>query len=33
VRGDHFEGEHMNRSRNCLINYDLRREAPAPRRR
>ncbi|WP_353212919.1 hypothetical protein [Rhodovarius sp.] len=33
VRGDHFEGEHMNRSRNCLINYDLRREAAAPRRR
>jgi hypothetical protein len=32
VRGDHFEGEHMNRSRNCLINYDLRREAPARRR-
>ncbi|WP_368418146.1 hypothetical protein [Rhodovarius sp.] len=33
VRGDHFEGEHMNRSRNCLINYDLRREAAALRRR
>ena len=32
VRGDHFEGEHMNRSRNCLINYDLRREAAARRR-
>ena len=32
VRGDHFEGEHMNRSRNCLINYDLRREPPARRR-
>lgn len=32
VRGDHFEGEHMNRSRNCLMNYDLRREAE-PRRR
>jgi len=32
VRGDHFEGEHMNGSRNCLINYDLRREAPARRR-
>jgi hypothetical protein len=32
IRGDHFEGEHMNRSRNCLMNYDLRRE-PAPARR
>jgi hypothetical protein len=33
IRGDHFEGEHMNRSRNCLMNYDLRREVPAQRRR
>ena len=33
IRGDHFEGEHMNRTRNCLMNYDLRREAPAAARR
>lgn len=33
IRGDQFEGEHVNRSRNCLINYTLRREVTAPRRR